>query len=73
MRSMISGWKICWAMSMAKVVINPKNLPERTVPIPRSKEPVSSLPYKDIGHPEEVESFRALIREIRRQPATRTK
>ena len=39
---------------MAKVVINPKNLPERTVPIPRSKEPVSSLPYKDIGHPEEV-------------------
>ena len=58
---------------MAKVVINSKNLPERAIPIPGAKEPVSSLPYKDLGHPEEVASFRALIRTIRHQPATQPK
>jgi hypothetical protein len=52
---------------MANVVVDPKSLPERAIPIPGSKPPVSSLPYKDLGHPEEVDAFRKLIREIRRQ------
>jgi hypothetical protein len=56
---------------MAKIVVDPKSLPERAVPIPGAKPPVSSLPYKDIGSPEEVDSFRKLIREIRRQLPTR--
>jgi hypothetical protein len=58
---------------MAKIVTDPKSLPERDVPIPGAKPPVSSLPYKDLGHPEEVDEFRKLIREIRRQPPTRPK
>lgn len=53
---------------MAKLVTDPKSLPERTTPIPGAKPPVSSLPYQDLGHPEEVEEFRRLIREIRRRP-----
>jgi hypothetical protein len=52
---------------MAKVVHDPRTLPERKVPIPGAKPPVTSFPYKDLGHPEEVDSFRLLIRELRRQ------
>ncbi|MFN0168216.1 MAG: hypothetical protein ACKV22_17465 [Bryobacteraceae bacterium] len=52
---------------MAKLVIDPKTLPERTVPIPAAKPPVYSLPYRDRGHPEEVDEFRLLVRELRRQ------
>jgi hypothetical protein len=58
---------------MAKLIVDPKSLPERAVPIPGAKPPVSSLPYKDIGNPEEVDEFRTLIREIRRQLPTRPK
>jgi len=58
---------------MAKVVVDPQSLPERAVPIPGAKPPVYSLPYKDIGHPEEVDTFRELIREIRHQRPTRPK
>ena len=58
-------------MDMARIVVNPKSLPERTVPIPGAKPPVSYLPYADLGHPEEVDTFRDLIREIRRRPPTR--
>ena len=56
---------------MAKVVVDPLSLPERAVPVSGAKPPVYSLPYKDIGHPEEVDTFRELIREIRRRPPTR--
>jgi len=52
---------------MAKVVVDPKSLPDRAVPIPGAKPPVFSLPYKDLGHPEEVDEFLKLVREIRRQ------
>jgi hypothetical protein len=52
---------------MAKVVVDPKSLSDRAVPIPGAKPPVFSLPYKDLGHPEEVDEFLKLIREIRRQ------
>jgi hypothetical protein len=58
-------------MDMARVVVDPKSLPERTVPIPGAKPPVFSLPYTDLGRPEEVDTFRELIREIRRRPPTR--
>jgi hypothetical protein len=51
----------------ATLIVDPKNLPERQAPIPGAKPPVSSLPYKDLGHPEEVEEFHNLIRELRRQ------
>jgi hypothetical protein len=51
-------------MDMAKVGVDPKSLPERTVPIPGAKPPVSSLPYADLGHPEEVDSFRESLRTI---------
>ena len=60
-------------MDMAKIVLDPKSLPERAVPIPGAKPPVSSLPYKDLGSPEEVDTFRKQIREIRRHPTTRPK
>jgi hypothetical protein len=56
---------------MAKVVVDPKSLPERAVPIPGAKPPVYALPYKDLGHPEEVDAFRKLVREIRRQAPAR--
>jgi hypothetical protein len=56
---------------MAKVVTDPPSLPERAVPVPGAKPPVYSLPYKNVGHPEEVDTFRELIRQIRRQHATR--
>jgi len=58
---------------MAKVVVDPKSLPERAVPIPGAKPPVFSLPYKDLGHPEEVDAFRKLIQEIRQQVPIRPK
>jgi hypothetical protein len=58
---------------MAKVVVDPRSLPERAVQVPGAKPPVYSLPYKDIGHPEEVDTFRELIRQIRRQPPPRLK
>lgn len=58
---------------MAQVVADPKSLPERTVPIPGAKAPVYSLPYQDLGHPDEVDALRELVREIRRQPAARPK
>jgi hypothetical protein len=58
---------------MAKVVIDPKSLPDRAVPIPGAKPPVFSLPYKDLGHPEEVDEFLKLVREIRRQGPKRQK
>jgi hypothetical protein len=51
--------------------MDPKTLPERTVPIPGAKPAVFSLPHKDLGHPEEVDEFRKLIRQIRRQPRIR--
>jgi len=52
---------------MAKVVADPKSLPDRAAPIPGAKPPVFSLPYKDLGDPEEVDEFLKLVREIRRQ------
>ena len=60
-------------MNMAKVVVDPRSLPDRAVPVPGAKPPVYSLPYKDVGHPEEVDTFRELIRQIRRQPPSRVK
>jgi len=48
---------------MAKLITDPNGLPERSTPIPGAKPPVFSLPYKDLGHPEEVEAFRDLLRE----------
>ncbi len=56
---------------MATFIDDPKNLPDRKVPIPGSKPPVTTLPYQDFGHPEEVDQFRELIREIRRQSPTK--
>jgi len=58
---------------MAKIVVDPNSLPDRAIPIPGAKPPVFSLPYKDLGHPEEVDTFRKLIREIRQQVPTRLK
>jgi hypothetical protein len=59
-------------MDMAEIVIDARSrsLPERVVPIPGAKPPVSSLPYKDLGRPEEVDAFQKLIREIRRHRPT---
>jgi hypothetical protein len=58
---------------MAKVVVDPKSLPDRAVPIPGAKPPVLSLPYQDLGRPDEVDEFRKLLREIRRQIPARSK
>jgi len=58
---------------VARVVIDPKGLPERAIPVPGAKPPVYSLPYKDLGLPGEVDAFRELVREIRRQSPTRAK
>ena len=55
-------------MDMAKIILDPRTLPERALPIPGAKPAVSALPYKDIGCPDEVEAFHKLIREIRRHP-----
>ena len=57
---------------MAKVVLNPELLPERPVPMAPVKPPVKTFPYKDLGHPEEADAFRLLIRRLRHQsPAKR--
>jgi hypothetical protein len=58
---------------VAKVVVDPKSLPDRAVPIPGAKPPVFLLPYQDPGHPDEVDEFRKLLRDIRRQIPTRPK
>ena len=58
---------------VAKLVVDPKSLPNRAVPIPGAKPPVFSLPYQDPGHPGEVDEFRKLLRNIRRQVQTRPK
>jgi hypothetical protein len=60
-------------MDMAKIIADPRSLPERAVPIQGAKPPVFTLPYKDLGCPDEVDTFRKLIREIRRHPPTRPK
>jgi hypothetical protein len=58
---------------MAKVVVDPKSLPDRAAPIPGAKPPVLSLlPYQDLGRPEEVDEFRKLLHEIRRQIPARS-
>jgi hypothetical protein len=55
---------------MAKVIHDLKDLPERTLRTPGAKPPVNSLPYVDLGHPEEVDEFLELLRKIRqREPA----
>jgi hypothetical protein len=67
------GWMTSkYTGDMAKIVVDPRLLPERTAPIPATKPPVFSLPYKDLGHPEEVEEFRTFLRELRRQEAARS-
>jgi hypothetical protein len=63
----LPGQGLGYTEVVAKVVVDPKNLPERVVPVPGAKPPVSALPYRDLGHPEEVDTFRDFIREIRRQ------
>jgi hypothetical protein len=52
---------------MSKLVLDPKALPDRSVPIPGTKPPVVSLPFQDLGNPEEVDTFRRRIRQLRRQ------
>jgi len=52
---------------MAKIVSDPGLLPERTTPIPTAKPPVRSLPFKDLGDPEEVDTFLAWIRALRKR------
>jgi hypothetical protein len=52
---------------MAQVVFNPRSLPQKSVQIPGAKPAVTAFPYKDVGHPEEVDSFRLLVRELRRE------
>jgi hypothetical protein len=58
---------------MARVILDPKTLPERTVPISGAKPPVVSFPFQDLGFPEEVDAFRRFIRELRRQKPVRPK
>ena len=53
---------------MAKVVHDPKVLPDQPARVAQAKPPVKSFPYKDSGHPEEADAFRLLIRRLRRQP-----
>jgi hypothetical protein len=51
---------------MATIVLDPKQLPERTAPLPPgAKPPITSLPYKDLGDPGEVDEFLEMLREIR--------
>jgi len=56
---------------MARVVTDAGSLPERPDPIPGAKPPVFSLPYGEVGSPEEVDEFRGLIHELRRQSQSR--
>jgi hypothetical protein len=58
---------------MAKLILDPKMLPDRIVPIPGAKPPVGAFPFQDLGSPEEVDSFRRFIRQLRRQKPVRTK
>ena len=58
---------------MAKIIHDPKDLPERTIPIPGLKHAVTTFPYQDFGHPEEVDEFREFIREIRGQSPPKPK
>jgi hypothetical protein len=55
---------------MAKVIVDPKSLPDCAVSIPGAKAPVFSLLHQDSGHPEEVETFRKVLHDIRRQVPT---
>jgi len=43
---------------VAKLIVDPRSLPDRAVPIPGAKPPVFSLRYQDPGHPDEVDEFR---------------
>jgi hypothetical protein len=52
---------------MAKLILDLNSLPERIAPSPAIKPPVKSFPYRDLDHPEEADTFRVLIRELRRQ------
>jgi hypothetical protein len=58
---------------MAKFVLGPKVLLERNVSIPGAKPPVFSFPFRDLGHPDEVDSFRRFVRQLRRQTRARAK
>jgi hypothetical protein len=60
-------------VEMAKIVVDPKSLPDRAVPIPGAKPPVFSLPHKNLGHPKAVDEFLKLVREIRRLGPMRPK
>jgi len=53
---------------MAKVVLDPKLLPDRPAPMAPAKPPVKTFPYKDSGLPEEADALRLLIRSLRHQP-----
>jgi hypothetical protein len=57
---------------MAKLILDPKALPDRSVPIPGAKPPVVSFPFHDLGSPEEVDSFRRLIRQFAASKARST-
>jgi hypothetical protein len=54
---------------MAKA-IDPRNLPHREVSIPGLKPPVEDFTPADNGDPSEVDSFNAMIRELRNQSFT---
>jgi len=58
---------------MAKLILDPKVLRQRTVSIPGAKPPVVSFPFQDLGRPKEVDSFRRLVRQLRRQKPARVK
>jgi len=49
---------------MAKIV-DPRNLPDRKVPIPGLKPPVQDFTPVDDGDPSEVDRFNAMIRQLR--------
>lgn len=46
---------------MSKIVTDPELY--LSAPFPKAKAPVFSLPYEDLGHPEEVETIHELVRE----------
>jgi hypothetical protein len=54
----------------AKIVLDPKTLPERATPIPGAKPPVTSFPFQDDPRaPDDVDDFLRFIREVRgKQP-----
>jgi hypothetical protein len=65
-RSLTYYWDV------AKLILDPKVLPDRTVPIPGAKPPVVSFPFQDLGRPEEVDSFRRFIRDLRQNRDSKT-